>query len=81
MHRADRRKLFEAMTRAVAEHAFTIEELALAVGCTPHEAIEVLRKYDRENAVTLIIAARGAVADDIVVRPRRSTGSDIPPKG
>lgn len=80
MQQAGRRKLFEAMARAVAERALTIEELALAVGCTPHEAIEVLRKYDRKNAVTVTIAARSAVADDIVVGRQRSPLSDPPPK-
>jgi hypothetical protein len=74
------RKLFVAMARAVAERALTIEELALEVGCTPHEAIAVLLKFDHDNAVTVTVAARGAVADDIVVRPSRSPGDDLAPK-
>ena len=70
------RALFEAMARAVAVRALTIEELALEVGCTPHEAIAALLKFDHDNAVTITVAARSAVADAIVVRPSWSTEAE-----
>lgn len=62
MNRARGRKLFDAMARAVARRALTIEALALEVGCTPTEAIAVLLKFDRDNAVTVAVAAWSAVA-------------------
>lgn len=77
---AARRRLFEAMSRAVAERAHTIEELALKVGCTPHEALSVLLKFDRDGGVTVTVASRSAVAEDIVVRLNQPTEVNLAPE-
>jgi hypothetical protein len=50
---ASGRRLYAAIEEVVAEGDFTLEEVARRVGCTPHDVLEVLLRFDRASHVSI----------------------------
>lgn len=69
-------RIYAAIGEALAEGELTVEELAQRVGCTPHEVVDVLVRYDRTSRVT--ITPGPGDGDSLLVRAAeapRSTGT------
>lgn len=53
-------RIYAALLEALSGGDLTVEELAHRVGCTAHEAVNVLRRYDRASRITIVPGARDA---------------------
>ncbi|TAK23836.1 MAG: hypothetical protein EPO40_25075 [Myxococcaceae bacterium] len=71
-------RLCEAITKAVEGGALTVEEVARRVGCTPHDALEVLLRFDRASRISITPGTGEGGDDDLLLRPS-SHPPGVPP--
>ncbi|MDB4928951.1 MAG: hypothetical protein JWM10_1435 [Myxococcaceae bacterium] len=61
LDQASGRRLFDAIDRVLGDESLTIEEVARRVGCSPHDVLEALRRFDRTSRISLVPGADAAV--------------------